>query len=340
MPQKTVAHAKAKAKKGVRRKKDYDSPWKEALERRFPEFLELLFPHIHREVDWSRPPEFLDKELQKVVRDAGVGRRYADKLVKVWTLDAREIWVLIHVEVQGDADHEFPERMYIYNYRLFDWHRVDVVSLAVLTDTSPAFRPSEYQRVRWGCELEFRFPVVKLLDWEARWEELEKSDNVFSLVVMAQIKAKTSRNADEMRVWKLRLVRLMYERGYSKAVILELFRVIDWMIRLPDGLERRFIHDVYKIEEEKKMPYVTSAERFGIEKGVRKGVRKGVQKGSFTTLYNLVRNAAQSGYSHEAIAGIAGIETADVTKILNNEPIDMPAHLLKPRKDLPFREDA
>ncbi|WPL14974.1 hypothetical protein [Thiorhodovibrio litoralis] len=32
---------------------DYDSPWKEALEKFFPEFLALLFPAIHAEIDWS-----------------------------------------------------------------------------------------------------------------------------------------------------------------------------------------------------------------------------------------------------------------------------------------------
>ena len=30
---------------------DQDSPWKEALERFFPEFLALLFPAIHAEID-------------------------------------------------------------------------------------------------------------------------------------------------------------------------------------------------------------------------------------------------------------------------------------------------
>jgi len=193
---------------------DHDSPWKEILETRFAEFLALLFPHIHREVDWSRPPEFLDKELQQLAQDSQLGRRYADKLVRVWTRDRREIFVLIHVEIQGDVDQEFSLRMYVYNYRIFDKHKVDVVSLGVLADSSTTFRPISYQRRRWGCEIDFRFPVVKLLDWESRWEELEKSDNVFSLAVMAQIKAKTSKNVDEMRAWKLRLVRLMYERGY------------------------------------------------------------------------------------------------------------------------------
>jgi hypothetical protein len=32
------------------------------------------------------------------------------------------------------------------------------------------------------------------------------------------------------------IIRLMYERGYSKQQILELFNVIDWMIQLPGTL--------------------------------------------------------------------------------------------------------
>lgn len=83
---------------------DFDSPWKEALEHYFPQFLQLLMPEMYREIDWQRPHEFLDKELQQVVRDTEAGRRHADKLVKVYTLDGSETWVLIHVEVQGRAD--------------------------------------------------------------------------------------------------------------------------------------------------------------------------------------------------------------------------------------------
>ncbi|WPL15301.1 hypothetical protein Thiowin_00188 [Thiorhodovibrio winogradskyi] len=61
-------------------KPDYDSPWKEALERFFPEFLELLFPAIHAEIIWSKGVQFLDKEFQKIVCEAKTTRRYADEL--------------------------------------------------------------------------------------------------------------------------------------------------------------------------------------------------------------------------------------------------------------------
>ncbi|HTE20367.1 MAG TPA: hypothetical protein VK689_18540, partial [Armatimonadota bacterium] len=63
---------------------DYDSPWKEALERYFPPFLAFFFPVAYADIDWSRGYEFLDKELQSVVRDAELGRRLVDKLVRVW----------------------------------------------------------------------------------------------------------------------------------------------------------------------------------------------------------------------------------------------------------------
>ncbi|WP_295408354.1 hypothetical protein [uncultured Thiocystis sp.] len=39
---------------------DFDSPWKDALEHDFPEFLALLYPRIHAGIDWSKGHEFLD----------------------------------------------------------------------------------------------------------------------------------------------------------------------------------------------------------------------------------------------------------------------------------------
>ncbi|MBI2942532.1 MAG: cytosolic protein, partial [Chloroflexi bacterium] len=113
---------------------DFDSPWKEALERYFPPFLEFFFPTAHAGIDWQRGHEFLDTELQQVARNAELGRRLVDKLAKVWRRDGQETWVLVHVEVQGQEEADFAERMYVYNYRLFDRHHRQVASLAVLGD--------------------------------------------------------------------------------------------------------------------------------------------------------------------------------------------------------------
>lgn len=47
---------------------EYDSPWKEILQLYFQDFLLFFFPQIHAEVDWTKEPVFLDKELQQVKR--------------------------------------------------------------------------------------------------------------------------------------------------------------------------------------------------------------------------------------------------------------------------------
>src|SRR5947209_7690145 len=107
---------------------DYDSPWKEALDAYFEAFLLLLFPNVHAQIDWSRGYQPLDKEFQAIQRDAEVGRRYVDKLFKVWTKDGTERWVLIHVEVQTTRDATFAERMYVYNYRIRDRYNRRVAS--------------------------------------------------------------------------------------------------------------------------------------------------------------------------------------------------------------------
>ncbi len=52
---------------------EYDSPWKDILQLYFKEFMLFFFPQAHGEIDWTRKPEFLDKELQQVIRDAELG---------------------------------------------------------------------------------------------------------------------------------------------------------------------------------------------------------------------------------------------------------------------------
>jgi len=109
---------------------DYDNPWQEVLERYFRECLALCLPQAHAEIDWGLAPVFLDKELRQVTPDAELGLRRVDKLAQVWRPDGAEAWVLIHVEVQSQAEAEFAERMYVWGYgrsdiqnlfRFIDW---------------------------------------------------------------------------------------------------------------------------------------------------------------------------------------------------------------------------
>jgi hypothetical protein len=208
-----------------------------------------------------------------VVREAELGRRYVDKLVKVWTLSGVECWVLIHIEVQTAREVEFPERMYVYNYRVFDRYNKPVASLAVLADDEPDWRPREFQRSLFGCEIGIRFPTVKLLDFAADEAALEASTNPFSKIVLAHLKAReTHGKPTDRHAWKLRLVRGLYERGFSAKDVRELFRLIDWLMELPPPLTRLFHQEMDRFQEERRMPYITSLERLGLADGRREGI--------------------------------------------------------------------
>jgi len=113
---------------------EFDSPWKDILQQYFEEFMLFFFPQAHASIDWTKPPVFLDKELQQVVRDAELGRRLADKLVKIYRKSGEENWILIHVEIQGQEESNFAQRMFIYNYRIYDCYKRPVASFAVLGD--------------------------------------------------------------------------------------------------------------------------------------------------------------------------------------------------------------
>jgi hypothetical protein len=62
---------------------DYDSPWKDMLEHAFPEFMAFFFPQAYGAIDWTRGYAFNNTELRQVVRDAELGKRFADALVRV-----------------------------------------------------------------------------------------------------------------------------------------------------------------------------------------------------------------------------------------------------------------
>lgn len=257
---------------------DYDSPWKDALAAYFRDFMTLLWPSLATLIDWSKPHVFLDKELQRRVRDGDAGRSYVDKLVEVTTYRYGMRRVLIHIEIQGRADARFPARMYRYNTLLKDIRGGPVVdSLAVLTGHDAGPEWMRYRDEGLACITEFTFPVVALGHWRSRLPELITltATNPFAVIVMAQLQALHDHEAERRLAGKIQLLRLLYRSGYARDDIRALIRLIDWMITLPPGLEDRFKQAGLDIEEETKMPFVTTFERLGEAKGLKQGIERG-----------------------------------------------------------------
>lgn len=267
------------ANKAVSDHQDHDSPWKEALELYLENAMALLFPVVYQAIDWAQPVTFLDKELQKILAKAERTRTYADKLVKVKLTSGEEKWLLIHIEVQGEPEEGFAQRMFDYNSRIRQRYKKDVISLAILTDSRKQYRPDEYLFEMLGCRIQFNYPVVKLLDFLPQREALLNDENVFGLIVVAQLDAKQLKDPRQRFGAKESLVRKLYQRGFDRKQVLVLFDLIDWMITLPHNLEYEFKDIVHQIEEEQQMAYMNTIERLAVEQGIQQGMQQGIQQG-------------------------------------------------------------
>jgi hypothetical protein len=254
---------------------DYDSPWKQAIRAYFQDFMGFYFPNAAAQIDWMAPHTFLDQELEQVVHDAELGKRLADRLVSVTLLAQAEVLVYIHLEIQGEYDADFPQRVFVYNYRIFDRFKRPVATLAILADDAPGWRPRRYGYTLFGSRHYLSFPHVKLLDYLPKLEELLQEDNPFALVTAAHLMTRNTRKNKRHRYEaKLKLVEILQEKGWEEQRMLDFLRLIDWLMKLPKSLNNQLWQDI-TTRRNPDMPYVSSFEEFLLEKGEEKGIKQG-----------------------------------------------------------------
>jgi predicted transposase YdaD len=91
----------------------------------------------------------------------------------------------------------------------------------------------------------------------------------------------------------------LYELGYKRSDVLNLFKFLDWAMILPEGLKRAFWEELKAYEEERKMPYVTSVEEIGMEKATK----------------TIALNMLKDNLPLEQIARLTGLTIAQLKKL-------------------------
>jgi hypothetical protein len=211
-----------------------DILWKKAIEDFFEEFVGFFFFKDAHLIDFTKGYEFLDQELAQLFPESVDSKRYVDKLVKVFLKDGEERWILIHIEVQGYEDKKFPERMFCYYYRLKDRFGIEITALAIFTDNNPKYKPKKHYKKLFGTIIMYEFNTYKVLSQKE--SELIKSQNPFSIIVLATLKAIKKGKTDDNGIAEIKrnLVKMLYLRNYSKTQIQKLFYFINYYIRFAE----------------------------------------------------------------------------------------------------------
>jgi hypothetical protein len=238
------------------------------LEQFFAPFLARFFPTAYAAIDWTQPVMFRETELQQIAPEDQTGQQRVDKLVRVRRRDGSPAWVLVHVEIQNQHDASFAERMFRYHARLFDRDRIPVVSLAVLGDEAPGWRPDQFGYDLWGCALSLRFPMVKLLDRDP--VVLAATPNPFAVLTLLHRDAQATRqNPQERLALTIVRYRALLRQSYHVEDVRRLIRLMEHVMRLTPDLARAARDALRQVEQEElgMETFVTSFEEIGHAEG-------------------------------------------------------------------------
>ena len=285
-------------------KEEWDGPWKEALDN-----LDLVFglfwPDVVSEVDLSKGWTPLEQEIQKLTPDGTTrGLLRVDKLVEMTAKDSGDPR-FAHFEAQMTRDIELPWRMFRYGRRAGEHFHQPVGSFVVLGDDASNWKPDSYREGVLGCEQTTTFRVAKLSEWRERILELESGSNLFGLFVCAHLETMATRgDVPRRQEVKYRLLANLLRRDISTDDFRRWYRLIDWIVKLPEDANRAVWLRLQQIKEPKTMSYITFAELIGIEKGIEQGIEKGIEKGIEQGIEKGIKQGIEKGIEKGRTEGL------------------------------------
>lgn len=239
----------------------YERAWNEIIEVCFADIIKYI-PNVNAGIDIELPYEFLNRDFQQISRDNEMIGEYTSKLVRVWLNKEEEEWIMLHLHVQGKYFEDLPRNMFIQSGRIYQHFDKHPIAIVILCDEDKNWRPDQFSHgdQGFGSFLSFRFGILKLLDFNSnkRWQELEKSDNLFANVIMAHLKAiETKQAPHEQKIWKTKLTHRLYEKGFEEQDIRNLYKFIDKAFVLPEALEKEFWEELKQFETERGVTHIT-----------------------------------------------------------------------------------
>ena len=285
-----------------------DALWKSLLEDVFSDFLTFFYPNASEIFDLDRGFEYLDKELEQLFppENDEYNPRFVDKLVKVFSKNGDNQWILVHIEVQGYLDKHFAERMFTYYYRILDKYQKPITAFAILTDGNKNFYPKKYEQTFLGTHVLYEFNSYKVLNQHD--DDLLNSNNPFALVILTVKAAIKSNNMtdDDLLLLKLDLAKRLLTKKIPKTKINNLMNFLKFYIRF-DNTETdvKFDNEINTITLKNK---TMGLEEFLLDRAEKQGALS-------TTISIIKKLLTKPNYSIEEIASLVEKPVDFINKI-------------------------
>ena len=223
-----------------------DELWKLIIPLLWEDFIQFFLPEWTDEIDFSHKPDFLDKDLKRLMPKGKSKNRTVDILMRVYLKNGEHKTFLLHIEVQAYFDPFFSRRVFQYFYRISDYLQEPIETLAIMIDEDPNYRPNEYFQQFGRTKVHFIYPLFKLLDNPPPYPE----GNIFSIpleVAWHALKQNKLKTDDDLEKLKFRLIKKLVEKKVEEEKIYALLDFIN--IYLPFENPEKAINFTQNIDE-------------------------------------------------------------------------------------------
>jgi predicted transposase/invertase (TIGR01784 family) len=292
-----------------------DLLWKAALEDLFDDFLRFFYPNAGELFNLDKGFEYLDKELDQLFPPDNdrYEPRYVDKLVKVFTNNGDEEWILIHIEAQSYSDQNFARRMFQYYYRILDKYDKPITAFAIFADTAKSFHPKSYEREFLGTKLHYEFNTYKII--EQSDSELEASNNPFAMAVLTAKLSLSGNTRGDQQIFDLNLdfAKRLLSKQMNKDKIRKVMNFLRHYIRFDNSdMFTKFEQEISILTEGST---TMGIEEFLLEQAKKEGVEEGIEKGIEKNTRETASKMKRSGLDIGLIANITGLSNSEIEEL-------------------------
>ena len=133
----------------------------------------------------------------------------------------------------------------------------------------------------------------------------------FAVIILAQLIVQENAEPEIKLRKKVDLTLHLYNKGWDKNDILNIYKFIDWIIVLPEEFELQYQIAIEEFEEDNNMAYITTAERVGMQRGIEIGRQEGEQ----ISCRKVAKKMMQEGLDIKTIKKITGVEINELEDI-------------------------
>lgn len=299
---------------GKEERRKIDEHWRAIIKKFFLLVLRRILPELADDVDRSRKIVFLEKELEELTVYIDGPKQIPDILARVPTTSGRDVWLVLHVEIQGPGGGDLPERLFFYNSSLRVTYlkdygdTSDAVSCAILTAKRPAAEEERYLRESYGNRMLYEYPTLKI--WELDSDDLESSGNSFDWALYAGKCALESGRNDRVKLDYLKgLIEKLDSKGWTHDEKVALFRFMDALLH-PKSPEMQKAYDEFREQRKKegKIVLLSVVE----ERAQKRGEKMGKTKQKLAVASKML----DRGEPHEKILDYAEISRKQLDELI------------------------